>query len=27
LTKNITYEVIIICSDGTTLTFSVKAKE
>jgi hypothetical protein len=27
LTKNITYEVKIICSDGTTLTFSVKAKE
>ena len=27
LTKNITYEVIIICSDGTTLTFGVKAKD
>ena len=27
LTKNITYEVKIICSDGTTLTFSVKAKD
>ena len=27
LTKNITYEVKIICSDGTTLAFSVKAKE
>ncbi len=27
LTKNITYEVKIICSDGTTVTFSVKAKD
>ena len=27
LTKNITYEVKIICSDGTTLTFSAKAKD
>lgn len=27
LTKNVNYEVKIICSDGTTLTFSVKAKE
>ena len=26
LTKNITYEVKIVCTDGTTLTFSVKAK-
>jgi hypothetical protein len=27
LTKDVTYEVKIICSDGTTLTFSVKAKD
>jgi len=27
LTKNVNYAVKIICSDGTTLTFSVKAKE
>jgi hypothetical protein len=26
LTKNVTYEVKIVCTDGTTLTFSVKAK-
>jgi hypothetical protein len=26
LTKNITYEVKIVCTDGTILTFSVKAK-
>jgi ABC-type lipoprotein release transport system permease subunit len=27
LTKNVTYEVKIVCNDGTTLTFSVKAKD
>lgn len=26
LTKNVTYEVKIVCTDGTILTFSVKAK-